>query len=189
MSLRETQLIEPVPILATTLPEFIIQRRVLTLLQCEDLAEGTLMRGRYYRSDNRSLTKRVDIAYVYPQRAQWLFAKLGSLAARRNVWDLALSAIIEPIRVQRYGRGDYSDLHTDHDYTDCDYSKLTIIIPLVEPREWGGGELQIGNSLAIPHLRRGDAVLFPSFTPHKVSRVMRGNRIILSAWVSGPRFR
>jgi len=126
---------------------------------------------------------------VYPQQARWLFAKLGYLAARKNVWDLALSAIVEPIRVQRYRRGDYSDLHTDYDYTDGDCSKLTIIMPLVDPHEWGGGKLQIGNSLATPRLRRGDAVVFPSFTPHKVSPVLRGNRIILSAWVSGPLLR
>lgn len=189
MSARETQLNEPVPILAPTLPEFIVQRRVLTPRQCEALVEGTLLRGRYYRSNSRSLTKRVDIAYVYPKQARWLFAKIGSLAARRNVWDLALSAITEPIRVQRYGRGDYSDIHTDYDYTDGDFSKLTIVMPLVDPREWEGGTLQIGNSSVIPRLRRGDAVLFPSFTPHKVSRVLRGNRIILSAWVSGPLLR
>ncbi len=85
MSAQETQLNEPVPILAPTLPEFIVQRRVLTPRQCETLAEGTLLRGRYYRSNSRSLTKRVDIAYVYPKQARWLFAKMGSLAARRNI--------------------------------------------------------------------------------------------------------
>jgi len=189
MTLRETQLNEPVPIVAATLPEFIVHHRVLTPRQCESLAEGTLLRGRYYRSNSRSYTKRVDIAYVYPKQARWLFEKIGSLAARRNVWDLALSAITEPIRVQRYGRGDYSDVHTDFDYTDCDYSKLTIIMPLVDPREWEGGALEIGNSSVMPRLRRGDAVLFPSFTPHRVSRVLRGKRIILSAWVSGPLLR
>ena len=189
MSIGETQLIEPVPILATTLPEFIVQRRVLTPRQCEGLTEGTLLRGRYYRSNSGSFTKRVDIAYVYPQQARWLFAKIGTLAVKRNIWDLALYAITEPIRVQRYVRGDYSGVHTDYDYTDCDHSKLTIIMPLVDPREWRGGKLQIGNSLATPRLRRGDAVVFPSFTPHKVSRVLRGSRIILSAWVSGPLLR
>jgi PKHD-type hydroxylase len=188
MSARESQLIEPVPILAPTLPEFIVQRRALTTRQCESLAEGTLLRGRYYRN-SKTLAKRVDIAYVYPQQAQWLFAKIGRFAPRKNVWNLALSEITEPIRVQRYGRGDYSDVHTDYNYTDCDFSKLTIVIPLVDPHEWEGGALQIGNSLAIPRLRRGDAVVFPSFTPHRVSRVLRGTRIILSAWVSGPLLR
>jgi len=78
---------------------------------------------------------------------------------------------------------------TDYDYTDGDYSKLRIIMPLVDPRKWGGGVLGIGNSLAMPSLRCGDAVVFPSFTLHGVSRVFRGSRIILSAWVSGPALR
>ncbi len=189
MSIRESHLIEPVPILGRPLPEFIVRRHVLTPRQCERLAEGTLLRSRYYRSNSKSLTKRVDIAYVYPKQARWLFAKIGSLAAKRNIWDLALSAITEPIRVQRYVRGDYSDVHTDYDYTDGDYSKLTIVMPLVDPREWEGGALEIGNCLAMPRLRRGDAVVFPSFTPHRVSRILRGTRIILSAWVSGPLLR
>lgn len=189
MSARNSPLIEPVPLLASTLPEFAVQRRALTPSQCEDLAEGTLSRGRYYRSTGSTLTKRVDIAYVYPHQARWLFTKIGILAARRNVWDLSLSAITEPIRVQRYRRGDYSDIHTDFDYTDCDFSKLTVVVPLVDPHEWEGGMLQIGNSLASPRLQRGDAVVFPSFTPHKVTRVLRGARIALSAWVSGPLLR
>jgi len=183
------QLVEPVPNLGHMLPEFSVQRRVLTPRQCEHLAEGNLLRGRYYRSNSKSLTKRVHIAYVYPKQARWLFSKISFLAAKRNIWGLALSAITEPMRVQRYGRGDYSDVHTDYDYTDCDYSKLTIVMPLVDPREWEGGALEIGNSLAMPRLSRGDAVVFPSFTPHRVSRVLRGTRIILSAWVSGPLLR
>jgi predicted 2-oxoglutarate/Fe(II)-dependent dioxygenase YbiX len=186
MIARESQVIEPIPVIAPTLPEFIVKHRVLTTRQCERLAEGTSSRGRYYRSNGSLLTKRVDIAYVYPRQAHWLFTKIGSIAARKNVWNLALSAITEPIRIQRYGRGDYSDIHTDYDYTDRDYSKLTIVIPLVDPDEWEGGVLQIGNSLATPRLGRGDAVVFPSFTPHRVGRVLRGTRIVLSAWISGP---
>ncbi len=186
MSAREPQVMEPIPVNAPTLPEFIVQHRVLTTRQCECLVENTSSRGRYYRSNGSSLTKRVDIAYVYPRQAHWLFTKIGFVAAKKNVWDLALSAIIEPIRIQRYRRGDYSDVHTDYDYTDGDYSKLTIVIPLVDPDEWEGGKLEIGNSLATPRFKRGDAVVFPSFTPHRVGRVVRGTRITLSAWISGP---
>lgn len=91
MSAREFQIIEPVPILTSTLPEFIIQRRVLTPLQCERLAGGNLLRGRYYRSNSRSLTKRVDIAYVYPKQARWLFAK--NWRRRRQKKCLGLGAV------------------------------------------------------------------------------------------------
>jgi len=189
MSHLQTPLIEPVPVVTPTLPDFVIGRRVLTPRQCDQLVQTTLLRGRFYRNNNKNLARRVDIAYVYPQDAQWLFRKIGKLAASRNIWDLALAAITEPIRIQRYKRGDYSDVHSDYDYTSTDRSKLTLIIPLVDPSHWEGGSLEIGNNLAVPRFERGDAVLFPSFTPHRVTKVTRGSRIVLSAWVSGPSLR
>jgi PKHD-type hydroxylase len=189
MSNLQSPLIEPVPVLAPTLPDFIVKPYVLTPRQCEQLVDTTISRSRFYRNNSKGRARRVDIAYVYPDHARWLFAKIGTLAARRNVWGLALSAITEPIRIQRYRRGDYSDVHSDYDYTSSDRSKLSIVIPLVDPHEWKGGALEIGNNLAAPHLERGDAVLFPSFIPHRVTRIIRGSRVILSAWVSGPSLR
>lgn len=182
----QAPLLEPVPVLASAMPEFVIQRNALTLHQCEELV--SLVR-RFYRSNSRHITKRVDIAYVYPAEAPWLFSKVAKVGATRNVWDLAISAITEPIRIQRYRRGDYSDLHCDYDYTGRDHSKLTITIPLIDPSEWQGGKLEIGNGLVTPNLRRGDAVVFPSFSPHRVTRINRGARIVLSAWLSGPPLR
>src|SRR6185503_21180538 len=114
MSHLQTPLIEPVPVVTPTLPDFVIRRHVLTPRQCDQLVQTTLLRGRFYRNNNKNLARRVDIAYVYPQDAQWLFRKSGKLAASRNIWELALAAITEPIRIQRYKRGDYSDVHSDY---------------------------------------------------------------------------
>lgn len=182
-------ILEPVPAHDAPLPEFVIRRRMLTPGQCDRVIYEAGLRSRFYRTDGRALAKRVDIAYIYPDRARWLFNKVAKLAAAKNVWRLALSAITEPIRIQRYRRGDYSDIHSDYDQSACDRSKLTLIVPLVEPSTWDGGSLKIGNNLAVPRLERGDAVIFPSFAPHRVDRVTRGTRIILSAWVSGPALR
>jgi len=185
----QTPILEPVPLRDSPLPEFVICRRALTAAQCDRVLHETGLHSRFYRTDGPAIAKRVDIAYLYPDRARWLFNKVGRIAVAKNVWMLALSAITEPIRIQRYRKGDYSDLHSDYDHSSCDRSKLTVIIPLVDPSGWDGGALRVGNNLDVVRLAQGDAVIFPSFAIHRVDRVTRGIRMILSAWVSGPPLR
>jgi hypothetical protein len=43
--------------------------------------------------------------------------------------------------------------------------------------------------LLAPRMQKGDAVIFPSFTLHRVTPVLSGIRIVLSAWISGPPLR
>jgi PKHD-type hydroxylase len=93
------------------------------------------------------------------------------------------------MRIQSYVRGDYNDVHSDYDYTTQDYSKLTVVVPLVPRTKWKGGDLTVGNELATPKMALGDAIVFPSFLPHFVARVSKGTRVTLSAWISGPPLR
>jgi PKHD-type hydroxylase len=179
------EILEPVPIPALPMPEFVIVPALFTSRQCQAL----LAKTRFYRNDSQSLARRVDISYMKPDQYGWVFARIAVAAARKNIWGLALSAITEPMRVQRYRRRDYSDPHSDYDYTTPDHSKLTVVVPLVDRREWTGGVLEIGNSSLAPRMRKGDAVIFPSFSLHRVTPVISGIRIILSAWISGPPLR
>jgi PKHD-type hydroxylase len=179
------EILEPIPIHARPLPQFVAARGLFTLSQCETLLEKT----RFYRSDSESFGRRVDISYLKPEQFGWVFAKIASVASRKNLWGLALSAISEPMRIQRYRRRDYSDPHSDYDYATPDHSKLTVIVPLVDRRDWEGGVLEIGNSFLAPRMQQGDAVIFPSFSLHRVTPVTSGVRIVLSAWISGPPLR
>jgi PKHD-type hydroxylase len=179
------EILEPIPIRARPLPQFVAVRGLFTSSQCETLLEKT----RFYRSDSESFGRRVDISYLKPEQFGWVFTKIASVASRKNLWGLALSAISEPMRIQRYRRGDYSDPHSDYDYATPDHSKLTVIVPLVDRRDWDGGVLEIGNSFLAPRMQQGHAVIFPSFSPHRVTPVTRGVRIVLSGWISGPALR
>jgi PKHD-type hydroxylase len=181
----QREILEPIPIHARPLPQFISVQGLFNPTQCETLLEKT----RFYRSDSESFGRRVDISYLRPEQFGWAFAKIASVASRKNLWGLALSAISEPMRIQRYRRKDYSDPHSDYDYSTPDYSKLTVIVPLVDRRDWNGGVLEIGNSFLAPRMRKGDAVIFPSFSVHRVTPVTSGVRIVLSAWISGPPLR
>jgi PKHD-type hydroxylase len=166
-------------------PEFVLARGLFSANQCEMLLSKT----RFYRNDSQYLARRVDISYLKPDKFAWVFEKVESAATNKNVWGLTLSAITESIRIQRYRRRDFSDLHSDYDYPTVDHSKLTVVVPLIDPKEWQGGALEIGNSGVSPRWKQGDAVIFPSFILHRVTRVTKGTRIILSAWISGPPLR
>jgi predicted 2-oxoglutarate/Fe(II)-dependent dioxygenase YbiX len=171
------------------LPPLVVERSFLSASECRTFREIHNHRTRYYRSDSERFTRRVDVAYVNRDLAPTLFPQIESLAKRINVWGLALDCVGDDMRIQRYRRNDYTELHSDYDHNTQDFSKLTVVIPLVDRREWEGGELQVGNSLRVARLRMGDAAVFPSFSPHRVTRVTKGTRVVLTAWVVGPPLR
>jgi predicted 2-oxoglutarate/Fe(II)-dependent dioxygenase YbiX len=168
------------------LPDFVVERGFLAKESCEALVNGDSKRSGYRRSAGRMLERRVDISHVAFSENRALFDAITSLAKRTNVWRLVLASTCEDMRVQRYRRHDFTDTHTDFDYPSSDYVKLTIVVVLTERSRWKGGELQIGNMRRSPRLDRGDAVIFPSFLQHRVTRVTKGVRLSLSAWISGP---
>ena len=164
-----------------------IKRRMFTTAQCDELIRFAETRGRYYRSGGKRIARNVEICYARPQDVAWAYEALAATFATENVWGFVLSAIVEPIRIQRYRRGGYTRHHTDYDYSTTDQSKITAIVPLVRRTSWEGGELFLGGTRVRSVPDQGDCLLFPSFAWHGVSPVTKGVRIVLSAWVAGPR--
>jgi PKHD-type hydroxylase len=154
--------------------------------ECAELVRFAEESGRYYRSGGKHIKRDVGICYLNPENAPWAFKKIARAFARHNVWGFALSGIVEPMRIQKYGIDGYTRPHTDYDYRTTDMSKITAIVPLVPSRSWSGGDLMIAERRT-PRIGRGDCLFFPSFAMHSVSPVTRGERIVLSAWAAGPR--
>jgi hypothetical protein len=169
-----------------SLPEYVRVKSFFSRKECDSIIEDLVLKTRFYRTNGSALAKRVSISYLEPQRHAALATSLYSVAAGSNSWKLRLTGIIHPMRIQEYRRGDYNDVHADYDYVTQDYSKLTIVVSLLDRNRWDGGDLHIGNTAAKPKINMGDAIVFPSFQPHSVSRVLRGRRLVLSAWISGP---
>lgn len=166
-----------------------VRRKLLSDTECGGLVNWAAKQNRYIRSNGRQVDRNVEICYLYPSAAPSIFAKIARTFVEENIWGLALTTMIDPIRVLRYTRGSYSGQHTDFDYATADHSKITAIIPLVRRHAWRGGHIRIGNPRVSPSLDKGDCLLFPSFAMHEVTPVTAGTRIVLAAWVVGPPLR
>tara|TARA_A100001011_G_scaffold39187_1_gene37017 strand:- start:1556 stop:2101 length:546 start_codon:yes stop_codon:yes gene_type:complete len=69
--------------------------------------------------------------------------------------------------------------------------KLTALLNLSEEK-YEGGELVLfkGEEVTCKEFDMpGSAVIFPSFTNHKVNKIISGSRHTLAIWMSGPKFR
>lgn len=177
----------PVPQRYRTIQWIRIKRRLFTRAECDALVRLAESKGRYYKSAGKSITRKVEIRYVGVQNVPWAYKKLAETFATENVWGFVIAGIVEPLRIQKYKRGGYAGHHADYDYPSSDQSKITAIVPLVKRTSWRGGDFFIQGRRVRKALDVGDCLLFPSFAWHGVSRVHRGMRIVLSAWVAGPR--
>ncbi len=161
-------------------------RSLFSADECRDLLRFSEESGRYYRSGGKKIKRDVGICYVKPEDAPPAFAKIALAFARHNIWGFALSGMVEPMRIQKYGVDGYTRPHSDYDYTSSDQSKITAIVALVPSRSWSGGDLTVAER-RVPRIGLGDCIFFPSFAWHAVTPVTRGERIVLSAWAAGPR--
>lgn len=84
------------------------------------------------------------------------------------------------------------DYHRDH--VPCGRSsdmKLTAILN-VSQEEYLGGDFEIflGQDVKVPQLHEtGTMIIFPSHLYHRVGRMIRGRRISISCWFTGPNWR
>ena len=80
----------------------------------------------------------------------------------------------------------FRDAHTDWTNYSC-HRRMSIIIGLVNPDEYEGGELKLHTSEdpVLIKKQKGYLVTFPSHTLHEVTPVTKGERYSLVAWVHG----
>jgi len=80
------------------------------------------------------------------------------------------------------------DWHSDGDKNHADDVKLTTLVNL-STEKYEGGELEIFNCNKINFNEPGDVLIFKSFIPHKVHKIIKGTRKTLSLWMEGPCFK
>jgi PKHD-type hydroxylase len=147
----------------------------------------------------RALFQEVD-------KVDWLFERIYSLVGLANEahFRFDLTDIEEGAQFLRYDEpataadppGHYK-WHQDFGGGRSSLRKLSLVVQLSDPADYDGCELRLFTDQdfaphapdGLPVKSQGDAVLFPSWTPHMVSPITRGTRYALAAWVCGPQFR
>lgn len=150
---------------------------------------------------------RTDIGYRYAKTRAlwpkgdnllWLYQRLREkiMWANQDYYRFNLTGLGEAIQFLRYDApegdnpGGHYNWHQDFGGGYSSNRKLTIVIQLSDPKDYEGGRLSMfaDGEYEIPHAEQGDAVMFISWQPHKVSTVTKGRRYSLAIWVSGPQF-
>ena len=176
------------------LPETICDE-IVKLCEQRELITATVEDG-----DVRPAIRVTEVSFVDPDiNRLWLEAVCRTYIEAGNVWGIQLSELRAP-QYAVYEKDSFYGYHVDTDKVSENGTqrKLSMSIQLSHPWEYEGGELQFapwGASGTPEHeknvtfedfLPRGSIIVFPSTTPHQVTRITRGTRKSLVVWCAGP---
>jgi len=121
----------------------------------------------------------------------WLHDLLWEIGQVANAsYRFELAGFREPLQFSEYAPGNHIKWHADAGAGFISTRKLSISIQLTDEGDYAGGGLEFcpgGEPLLSRN--RGTAIVFPSYMPHRVTRVKSGVRHSLVAWIHGPPFR
>jgi PKHD-type hydroxylase len=126
----------------------------------------------------------------------WLYTKIMEKvkATNQTTWKFDLYGINEYIQYTEYAdnpnaRGHY-DWHIDVSHVGIS-SNRKISFECVLEDNYTGGEtsLLLGPTENKVRLKKGDAIIYPSYLLNKVYPVISGKRSSIVSWISGPAFK
>lgn len=145
-----------------------------------------------YRDDTGAVAS-VNLAAIEPK---WVDAEI-----RRQMWylvrecndkywnvNLFVNRLADggTLRSLIYTKGCYHGEHTDYEPMVNDHCKVSMSVALSD--DYKGGDFVICGK-RIERLKRGDAVVFPSYTSHAILPVTSGVRHSLAAFYEGAPYR
>jgi len=124
----------------------------------------------------------------------WGFERLAHVAASLNAsyFGFELTGFGEALQLTNYHEAKQGTYTWHQDFGGSGISrKLSMVLQLSEPSNYEGGELQIltSNEPNSMQKKRGLITVFPAWTLHQVTPVIKGTRQTLVAWISGPAFK
>jgi PKHD-type hydroxylase len=138
------------------------------------------------------------LAWLRPDLLEtaWLFARIAHAAQDANArfWQYDLWGFHDELQYTFYdgARAGHFTWHQDRsDATLRPQRKLSVVLLLSDPGEYGGGDFEIfdGFPVAVKAKAAGTLLVFPSFMQHRVSPVTWGERRSIVGWLCGPKFR
>jgi PKHD-type hydroxylase len=133
-----------------------------------------------------------DNAWIeFSETSAWLYRKLAStFVAMNRHFQFDLQGLNEEPQLARYSAGGTLDWHLDLGTGSTSVRKLALVALVDRSSDCTGGELEFATVMnRVARLRVGDAVVFPPFIAHRVTRLAAGSRLSLVAWACGPAFK
>jgi hypothetical protein len=140
----------------------------------------------------------VRVADLLEEDFPWYYEKLKLFVRKVNAqFDFDIYGILDDTIFMRYDEptgnwpAGHFGWHSDNGANITGLRKLSMSIGLNDPSEYEGGELHLfdAGTANMGQLKQGNAVVFPSYKPHRVMDVTKGTRCVLIVFVLGPRFR
>lgn len=123
------------------------------------------------------------------KETSWIYERIYDFVqqSNRESWNFSIEGFAAKIQLSEYEVDSHYDWHTDVG-ENCAHRKISVSVQLTDPSEYEGGELQAmtNKDVQIAPKTKGTAVVFPSYFLHKVSKVKKGTRKSLVAWIGGP---
>lgn len=165
--------------------KFYIKNNIISDDECKELVDYGL------KNSSSAIEKHnygviMDLHHCFLPKNHWIHNSL------EKTWKDAIDyfkfdvEFIEPYKIQGYKEGGYFNRHIDnyHGISHPLDRKLSMSLQLTEESEYEGGDLVIGNTYM--SRRKNTVILFPSFYPHHVTKVIQGKRWVLITWAWGP---
>lgn len=120
----------------------------------------------------------------------WIYDKLGFAVAVANTeyFKFNLLGIIHSIQLLHYkgSDNDHYDWHVDVGGEGAATRKISVSIPLSDPANYEGGDLQFNNgAISGAPKDQGAISMFPSYMLHRVTPITKGERWVMVIWIHG----
>lgn len=129
---------------------------------------------------------------------EWVFDRIAARVAAANAayFRFDLTGLGEEIQFLKYETNAAAEPGHYHWHQDfgggiSSNRKLSLVVQLSDVTDYDGCRLQLMNERVweVPYTAKGNAIIFPSWTPHQVTDITRGTRYALAVWIHGPQFR
>lgn len=135
----------------------------------------------------------------FEEDCSWLFQRIAQRVKWANEahYRFDLVGLIEAPQFLRYSEAEgaapagHYGWHQDFGADAMSCRKLSVVVNLSPPADYAGCRLRMmtHEDFEVPIFGQGEAVAFPSWTPHCVTPLERGTRYALVCWIHGQPFR
>ena len=176
-------------------------KAIIDYMDAQGLNPGTIGNGGTSSDGVHNEKYRCVLNAAVPMKEfEWLYKRAVEkiILANDAYFRFTLSGLTEPIGYLKYlpkstERPEPGHYNWHQDFGGGQYStrKLSLVVQLSDASEYTGCELVLANDSlwTVQYKQAGDAIAFPSWTPHRVTDIETGVRRALVLWIHGPQFK